>query len=214
MYRLIVLLFLINWISGANRFDKLLLFNSNSYYGIFVNSIEQKVYFKILGNSEIDSVNFSDIQLLQLSSGNKIIKNGIIVGHVKIEDLAIRNVRYELENSFKWKAFGMVNVPISFLSGSLFWNLSKNFSSSNKGISPAFFLGFSSIYYIQFIFSNTNILIKGLPRGINDEAKKKYEEIFIQETKKQRRNLLFRGVLIGTLGAGMSAYLAKNLEFN
>ena len=137
MYRFIVLLFLISDLNGSNNVDKLLLYNSNSYYGTFIKSINEKVFFKITRNSEIDSVKIVDIQLLQLSSGNKIIENGIIVGKVTIEDLAIRNVRQELENSFKWKAIGIVSVPMSLISGSLFWNLSKRFSSSNKGVPPA-----------------------------------------------------------------------------
>ena len=80
---------MINDLNGSNNVDKLLLYNSNSYYGTFIESINEKVFFKIIRDSEIDSVNIADIQLLQLSSGNKIIENGIIVGKVSVEDLAI-----------------------------------------------------------------------------------------------------------------------------
>lgn len=208
----IVMVFFLGGLHGSNNFDKLLLFNANSYYGIFIKSLNEKVFFKITGNTEIDSVDIEDIQLLQLSSGNKIIDNGIIVGKVKIEDLAVRNVRQELENSFKWKAIGLASVPISIFSGTLFWNLSKKFTSSKNGVPPAYFFGFSSVFSFQFTLANINIIVKGLPRGIDLNAKKLYEDIYTKEIKKQRRTLLLRGILIGALGSGMFAYLSKNVE--
>lgn len=212
MYRFIVLLFLINDLNGSNNVDKLLLYNSNSYYGTFIESINEKVFFKIIRDSEIDSVNIADIQLLQLSSGNKIIENGIIVGKVSIEDLAIRNVRQELENSFKWKAIGIVSVPMSLISGSLFWNMSKRFTSSNKGVPPALLFGFASVFSFQFTLANINLMVSGLPRNMDHKAKEEYEKVFIKRMKNHRRMLLLRGILIGTIGSGMFAYLSKNVE--
>lgn len=214
MYCFIILSFLISGLNGAIKLDKILLFNSNTYYGTLIKSANEKVFFKISGNTETDSVDILNIQLLQLSSGNKIIDNGVIVGKVKVEDLAIRNVRQELEGSFKWKAIGIASVPISLLSGSLFWNLSKRFSSSNNGIPPALLFGFSSVFSFQFTLANINILVKGLPKDIDFNAKELYENIYAKELKKQRRILLSRGILIGTLGTGMFAYLSKNVKVN
>ena len=214
MYCFIILSFLISGLNGAIKLDKILLFNSNTYYGTLIKSANEKVFFKISGNTEADSVDIVNIQLLQLSSGNKIIDNGVIVGKVKVEDLAIRNVRQELEGSFKWKAIGIASVPISLLSGSLFWNLSKRFSSSNNGIPPALLFGFSSVFSFQFTLANINILVKGLPKDIDFNAKELYENIYAKELKKQRRILLSRGILIGTLGTGMFAYLTKNVKVN
>ncbi len=214
MYCFIILSFLISGLNGAIKLDKILLFNSNTYYGTFIKSTNEKVFFKISGNTEADSVDIVNIQLLQLSSGNKIIDNGVIVGKVKVEDLAIRNVRQELEGSFKWKAIGVASVPISLLSGSLFWNLSKRFSSSNNGIPPALLFGFSSVFSFQFTLANINILVKGLPKDIDFNAKELYENVYAKELKKQRRILLSRGILIGTLGTGMFAYLSKNVKVN
>lgn len=214
MYCFIILSFLISGLNGAIKLDKILLFNSNTYYGTLIKSANEKVFFKISGNTETDSVDIVNIQLLQLSSGNKIIDNGVIVGKVKVEDLAIRNVRQELEGSFKWKAIGIASVPISLLSGSLFWNLSKRFSSSNNGIPPALLFGFSSVFSFQFTLANINILVKGLPKDIDFNAKELYENIYAKELKKQRRILLSRGILIGTLGTGMFAYLSKNVKVN
>ena len=214
MYCFIILSFLISGLNGAIKLDKILLFNSSTYYGTLIKSANEKVFFKISGNTETDSVDIVNIQLLQLSSGNKIIDNGVIVGKVKVEDLAIRNVRQELEGSFKWKAIGIASVPISLLSGSLFWNLSKRFSSSNNGIPPALLFGFSSVFSFQFTLANINILVKGLPKDIDFNAKELYENIYAKELKKQRRILLSRGILIGTLGTGMFAYLSKNVKVN
>ena len=214
MYCFIILSFLISGLNGAIKLDKILLFNSNTYYGTLIKSANEKVFFKISGNTETDSVDIVNIQLLQLSSGNKIIDNGVIVGKVKVEDLAIRNVRQELEGSFKWKAIGIASVPISLLSGSLFWNLSKRFSSSNNGIPPALLFGFSSVFSFQFTLANINILVKGLPKDFDFNAKELYENIYAKELKKQRRILLSRGILIGTLGTGMFAYLSKNVKVN
>lgn len=214
MYCFIFLSFLISGLNGAIKLDKMLLFNSNTYYGTLIKSANEKVFFKISGNTETDSVDIVNIQLLQLTSGNKIIDNGVIVGKVKVEDLAIRNVRQELEGSFKWKAIGIASVPISLLSGSLFWNLSKRFSSSNNGIPPALLFGFSSVFSFQFTLANINILVKGLPKDIDFNAKELYENIYAKELKKQRRILLSRGILIGTLGTGMFAYLSKNVKVN
>lgn len=214
MYCFIILSFLISGLNGAIKLDKILLFNSNTYYGTLIKSANEKVFFKISGNTETDSVDIVNIQLLQLSSGNKIIDNGVIVGKVKVEDLAIRNVRQELEGSFKWKAIGIASVPISLLSGSLFWNLSKRFSSSNNGIPPALLFGFSSVFSFQFTLANINILVKGLPKDIDFNAKELYENVYAKELKKQRRILLSRGILIGTLGTGMFAYLSKNVKVN
>lgn len=205
---------MISGLNGAIKLDKMLLFNSNTYYGTLIKSANEKVFFKISGNTETDSVDIVNIQLLQLTSGNKIIDNGVIVGKVKVEDLAIRNVRQELEGSFKWKAIGIASVPISLLSGSLFWNLSKRFSSSNNGIPPALLFGFSSVFSFQFTLANINILVKGLPKDIDFNAKELYENIYAKELKKQRRILLSRGILIGTLGTGMFAYLSKNVKVN
>jgi len=214
LYCFIILSFLISGLNGAIKLDKMLLFNSNTYYGTLIKSANEKVFFKISGNTETDSVDIVNIQLLQLTSGNKIIDNGVIVGKVKVEDLAIRNVRQELEGSFKWKAIGIASVPISLLSGSLFWNLSKRFSSSNNGIPPALLFGFSSVFSFQFTLANINILVKGLPKDIDFNAKELYENIYAKELKKQRRILLSRGILIGTLGTGMFAYLSKNVKVN
>ena len=80
MYCFIILSFLISGLNGAIKLDKILLFNSNTYYGTFIKSTNEKVFFKISGNTEADSVDIVNIQLLQLSSGNKIIDNGVIVG--------------------------------------------------------------------------------------------------------------------------------------
>ena len=203
--------FLFTDLYGSNNYDKLFLTNSNSYHGTFIKAIDNQIFFKINDNNEIDSVKITSIQLLQLSSGNKIIENGIVVGKVKITDLAKRNVRLELGDSFKWKAIGIVSVPLSLFSASLFWNLSKRFTSSNNGLPPALFLGFSSVFSFQFTLSNTNVMVKGMPKGINSMAKKAYEQSYSKELKKQRKILLSRGIFIGSIGSAMLTYLSKNV---
>jgi hypothetical protein len=197
---------------GEVKTDKLLLYNSNTYSGMYIKSIESKVFFKVNQNIEVDSVHISDIQLLKLSTGNIIVKDGVITGNTNIMDLAVRNAKRSIVSPFKWKTLGAGSVPSSLLSGALFWNLSKRFSQSNDGIAPAGIFGFASVLSFPFTLSNINIMVSGLPKRVKDNEKKRYEDFFIREVKSQRRQLVNRGIVIGLVTTTMFAYLAQNVK--
>ena len=197
---------------GEVKTDKLLLYNSNTYSGMYIKSIENKVFFKVNQNIKVDSVHISDIQLLKLSTGNIIIKDGVITGSTNIMDLAVRNAKRSIASPFKWKTLGAGSVPSSFLSGALFWNLSKRFSQSNDGIALAGVFGFASVLSFPFTLSNINIMVSGLPKRVKDNEKKRYEDVFIREVKSQRRQLVNRGIVIGLVTTTMFAYLAQNVK--
>ena len=214
MIKIIFLLSLLFPIFGKVKTDKLLLYNSNTYSGIYSKTLNNKVFFKVNQNNEVDSVQISEIQLLKLSTGSIIIKDGTVIGKINIEDLAVRNVRQSIASSFKWKALGAASIPSSMLTGALFWNLSKRFNQSNKGIPPAGVLGFSSVLSFPFTLANININVSGLPKKVKGSEKEKYEEVFIREIKSQRRQLLTRGIVVGIITTTMFAYLAPNVKIN
>ena len=197
---------------GEVKTDKLLLYNSNTYSGMYIKSIENKVFFKVNQNIKVDSVHISDIQLLKLSTGNIIIKDGVITGSTNIMDLAVRNAKRSIASPFKWKTLGAGSVPSSLLSSALFWNLSKRFSQSNDGIALAGVFGFASVLSFPFTLSNINIMVSGLPKRVKDNEKKRYEDVFIREVKSQRRQLVNRGIVIGLVTTTMFAYLAQNVK--
>jgi hypothetical protein len=122
MIKIIFSLSLLFPIFGKVKTDKLLLCNSNTYSGIYSKTLNNKVFFKVNQNNEVDSVQVSEIQLLKLSTGSIIIKDGTVIGKINIEDLAVRNVRQSIASSFKWKALGAASIPSSMLTGALFWN--------------------------------------------------------------------------------------------
>ena len=199
---------------GRSSTDKLLLKNSNSYYGTYIQTVNKKVFFKIGSNIQIDSVAIGQIQLLKLSTGNKIIENGIKIGNESIEDLAIRNVRQISETSFKWKGLGSVSIPLSIVTGSIYWNLSKRLNSSNNGIFPAFMFGATSILGIPFILSKNNIRVIGAPLNIKSKDRKEYEKVYVEQIKRNRRKSILRGFLVGTIATTMYTYLFLNVKIN
>ena len=100
----IVILFLFPFsVYGKVKADKLLLHNSNTYSGMYIKSMEDKVFFKVGQNNEVDSVQISKIQLLKLSTGNIIVKDGNIIGSSNIKDLAVRNAKMSISSTSKWK---------------------------------------------------------------------------------------------------------------
>ena len=211
----IVILFLFPFsVYGKIKTDKLLLYNSNTYSGVYVKSVEDKVFFKVDQNNEVDSVQISEIQLLKLSTGNIIVKEGIIIGSTNIKDLAVKNAKMSTLSKSRWKTFGAISVPSSLISGALFWNLSKRFRQPHEGIVPAGIFGFVSVFSFPFTLSNSNITVSGLPKRAKGNEKKKYEDIFIREVKSQRRQLVTRGIVIGLVTTSMFAYLAPNVKIN
>lgn len=211
----IVILFLFPFsVYGKVKTDKLLLYNSNTYSGIYIKSFENKVFFRVDQNNEVDSVLISEIQLLKLSTGNIIVKDGSIIGSTNITDLAVKNAKMSIPSTSRWKTLGAISVPSSLISGTLFWNLSKRFSQFHEGIVPAGIFGFVSVFSFPFTLSNINITVSGLPKRAKGNEKKKYEDIFIQEVKSQRRQLVTRGIVIGLVTTSMFVYLAPNVKIN
>lgn len=211
----IVILFLFPFsVYGKVKADKLLLYNSNTYSGMYIKSMEDKVFFKVGQNNEVDSVQISKIQLLKLSTGNIIVKDGSIIGSTNIKDLAVRNAKMSIPSTSKWKTIGAISVPSSLVSGALFWNLSKRFSQSHDGIAPAGIFGFISVFSFPFTLSNINVIVSGLPKRAKGNEKKIYEDIFIHEVKSQRRQLVNRGIVIGLVTTTMLVYLTPNVKIN
>lgn len=212
MTKLISVSLIFGFLIGQPKTDKLLLKNSNSYYGTYLNTLNGKVYFKIDSNMEIDSVEIKKVQLLKLYSGTTVIQNGIQIGQQTIEDLAINKVRQLSSNTVKWTVLGVVSVPLSLITGSAYLSFSRKLSQSKDPILPAFFVGAGTILSVPYSLLGNDVKPLGLPKKLSNQEKVRYINTYEYQTKLSRRKSVLEGALIGSIATAMFFYLNTKVK--